>query len=51
MDAYAIWKKQKKAMFVENVTYSNGSPQYVYFTECNADVNGVHNAGSDSSVK
>ena len=38
-------------MFVENVTYSNGSPQYVYFTECNADGNGIYNAGSDCIVK
>lgn len=39
-------------MFVENVTYnSNGTPAYVYYTECNADGNGVYNAGSDCIVK
>ena len=38
-------------IFIENVTYNNGSPQYVYFTECNADGNGVYNAGSDCIVK
>jgi surface antigen len=39
-------------MFVENVTYnSNGSPAYVYFTECNADGNGVYDVGTDCIVK
>ncbi len=38
-------------MFIENVTYSNGLPEYVYFTECNADGNGVYNPGSDCVVK
>ncbi len=43
--------KYGHVMFIENVTYSNGSPEYVYFTECNADGNGVYNAGSDCIVK
>ena len=35
-------------MFIEHVTYnSNGTPAYVYFTECNADGNGTYNAGKD----
>lgn len=35
-------------MFIEHVTYnSKGQPQYVYFTECNADGNGKYNAGKD----
>ena len=43
--------KYGHVMFIENVTYNNGSPEYVYFTECNADGNGVYNAGSDCIVK
>ena len=35
-------------MFIEHVTYNaNGTPAYVYFTECNADGNGTYNAGKD----
>lgn len=43
--------KYGHVMFIENVTYNNGLPEYVYFTECNADGNGVYNAGSDCIVK
>lgn len=39
-------------MFIEHVTYnSNGTPAYVYFTECNADGNGAYNVGKDCVVK
>lgn len=38
-------------MYVEAVTYSNGNPQYVYFTECNNDGNGVYDAGRDCILK
>ncbi len=38
-------------MFIENVTYSNGVPEYVYYTECNADGNGAYNPGTDCIVK
>ncbi len=35
-------------MFIEHVTYDRyGTPQYVYFTECNYDNNGVYNSGKD----
>lgn len=35
-------------IFIEHVTYnSNGTPAYVYFTECNTDNNGTYNAGKD----
>lgn len=35
-------------MFIEYVTYNaNGSPAYVYFTECNTDNNGTYDAGKD----
>lgn len=35
-------------MFIEHVTYnSNGTPAYVYFTECNADGNGTYNMNKD----
>lgn len=35
-------------LFIEHVTYnSNGNPEYIYFTECNWDCNGVYNSGSD----
>lgn len=37
-------------MFVEDVTFENGI-QYVYYTECNADGNGIYNAGKDCIVK
>ncbi len=39
------------AIFPEDVAYSNGRPQYVYFTECNSDGNGVYNSGRDCIVK
>lgn len=38
-------------MFVEEVTYSGSSPQYVYFTECNTDGNGKYDAGRDCIVQ
>lgn len=38
-------------LFVEHVTYKNGSPAYVYFTECNADGNGKYNSGTDCILK
>ena len=39
-------------LFVEHVTYdANGKPQYVYFTECNIDGNGVYNVGKDCILK
>lgn len=39
-------------MFIEHVTYSqNGSPEYVYFTECNFDGNSRYNAGKDCILK
>ncbi len=34
-------------MFIEHVTYQNGRPAYVYFTECNSDGNGRYDAGKD----
>lgn len=35
-------------MFIEHVTFSkNGSPAWVYFTECNTDGNSTYNAGKD----
>ena len=37
-------------MFVEDVTFENRI-QYVYYTECNADGNGIYNAGKDCIVK
>lgn len=38
-------------IFIEEVTYKNGSPQYVYFTECNADGNGHYDVGKDCILK
>lgn len=38
-------------MIVEDVTYENGSPAYVYFTECNTDGNGRYDAGKDCILK
>lgn len=39
-------------MFIEHVTYnSNGTPAYVYFTECNNDGNGKYDTGKDCVVK
>lgn len=38
-------------MFIENVTYSGSTPQYVYYTECNDDGNGKYNSGKDCIVK
>lgn len=39
-------------LFVEYVVYGeDGKPQYVYFTECNMDANGVYNAGKDCVLK
>jgi len=38
-------------IFIEHVTFKNGAPAYVYFTECNSDGNGKYNAGSDCVVK
>lgn len=39
-------------IFIEHVTYSkNGSPEYVYFTECNFDGNSKYNAGKDCVLK
>ncbi len=35
-------------MFIEHVTFNkDGSPAYVYFTECNSDGNSTYNAGKD----
>lgn len=44
--------KYGHVMFIEDVTYNaDGSPAYVYFTECNADGNSKYNAGKDCIVK
>lgn len=34
-------------MFIEKVTFENGRPSMVYFTECNSDGNGRYDAGKD----
>lgn len=39
--------KYGHVMFIEYVTYNNGTPQYVYFTECNWDCNGKYNPNKD----
>lgn len=39
-------------MFIEHVTFNkDGSPAYVYFTECNADGNSTYNSGKDCVVQ
>lgn len=39
-------------MIIENVIYNeDGSPETVYFTECNMDINGTYNAGTDCVVE
>ena len=39
-------------LFVEHVSYgTDGKPEYVYYTECNADYNGVYNEGTDCILK
>lgn len=43
--------KYGHVLFIEEVTYKNGSPEYVYFTECNTDGNGTYNAGKDCIVQ
>ncbi|MBR5266931.1 MAG: CHAP domain-containing protein [Lachnospiraceae bacterium] len=44
--------KYGHVMFIEDVTYhANGSPAYVYFTECNSDGNSRYDAGKDCILK
>lgn len=44
--------KYGHVMFIEYVTYkANGTPEYVYFTECNWDANGKYNAGKDAVLQ
>lgn len=38
-------------LIVEDVIYENGTPKWVYFTECNADGNGIYNAGKDAVLQ
>lgn len=38
-------------IFIEEVTYKNGLPEYVYFTECNTDGNGTYNVRKDCIVQ
>lgn len=38
-------------MFIEDVVFENGAPKWVYFTECNADANGVYNSGKDAILQ
>lgn len=39
-------------LFIEHIEYnSNGDPQYIYFTECNWDCNGIYNSGKDCILK
>lgn len=38
-------------MYVEHVSYRSGNPEYVYYTECNADGNGRFDAGVDCILK
>lgn len=38
-------------MFIEHVTYDNGKPSYVYFTECNADGDGKYTSGKDAILQ
>ena len=44
--------KYGHVLFIEHVEYAaDGTPEYVYFTECNMDGNGKYNAGKDCIVK
>ena len=38
-------------MYIEHVSYHSGQPEYVYYTECNADGNGRFDAGVDCILK
>lgn len=38
-------------MYIEHVSYRAGSPEYVYYTECNKDANGRYDAGVDCILK
>lgn len=38
-------------MYIEHVSYRSGQPEYVYYTECNADGNGRFDAGVDCILK
>lgn len=43
--------KYGHVIFIEEVTYKNGTPEYVYFTECNSDGNGKYDKGKDCIVQ